>query len=111
MSCLPPHKLCAKTGTAWERTSSRTVARKIPGKLSERQKARTLRASFKEDWQHFICSEFEDVTEVAYEFGCDSDTARAWWNGDNAPQGPFVRWAFWKWPERAAAHLLKGIQT
>ena len=104
---------CDHAGTAEAGTSSGTVetkkSRKVPGKLSERQVKRAMRAAFKDDWQAFIRTEFEDATEVAYEFGCDPDTAKAWWNGDNAPQSPFVRWAFWKWPERAAAHLLKGI--
>ena len=78
------------------------------GKLAERQKAKSLRATFKDDWQAFVRSEFEDVTHVAYEFGCDPDTAENWFEGRNAPQGSFVRWAFFKWPSRAAKYLTPG---
>ncbi len=81
---------------------------KSSGNNSERQRARSLRATFKDDWQAFIRSEFEDAADVAYKFGCDPDTAENWFEGRNSPQGPFVRWAFLKWPERAAVYLLRG---
>lgn len=80
-------------------------------KLAERQKAKSLRATFKDDWQAFVRSEFEDVTHVAYEFGCDPDTAENWFEGRNAPQGSFVRWAFLKWPIRAAKYLTPEAQA
>jgi hypothetical protein len=113
MSCLPPHKLCRETGIAGAGRSSGIVAGKpsgrSSGKASKRQQARTLRATFRDDWQEFITSEFLDPADVADEFACGPDTADNWWHGRTGPEASFVRLAFKWWPERAAAHLLKGL--
>ena len=81
------------------------------GKASKRNQARTLRAQFRGDWQAFIQSEFLDPADVADEFACGPDTADNWWHGRTGPEASFVRLAFKWWPERAAAHLLKGLQA
>lgn len=111
MSYLPPHKSYDESATALGRRSSGIESGKPSGKLSERQMARCLRTTFREDWKTFLHSEFEDPIDVAHNFACDPDTANNWWEGLNSPQGPFVRWAFLKWPERAALHLLKGLTS
>jgi|GEM_PF-3243584 len=111
MSCLPPHKSCGDPATALGGRSSGTGSGKPSRKLSERQLARSLRTTFRDDWRAFLRSEFEDPIDVAHNFACDPDTANNWWEGFNSPQGAFVRLAFLKWPERAAVHLLKGIAS
>lgn len=109
MSCLPPHKLCQDDGTAEAGRSSGISGGRSSGKASKRQQARTLRATFRDDWQEFIKSEFLDPADVADEFACVTDTADNWWHGRTGPEASFVRLAFKWWPESAAAHLLKGL--
>ena len=109
MTALAPDTLSTGSQVHSSQVQHRTGTKGMTsGKLAERQKAKSLRATFKDDWQAFVRSEFDDVTHVAYEFGCDPDTAENWFEGRNAPQGSFVRWAFFKWPSRAAKYLTPG---
>lgn len=81
------------------------------GKFSRRdaRKEKTAyRADFKKKWQDFMQGEFEGPAQVAFEFGCDPDTAEGWFEGLHAPSGPFVGYAFTRWPDRAAAYL-RGV--
>ena len=82
-----------------------------PRKFSAREASkakREYRASFAEKWQTFMTSEFESAAHVAHEFGCDPSTAEGWFEGHHAPSGPFVGYAYARWPERAAAYL-RGV--
>jgi hypothetical protein len=76
-----------------------------PRKFSAKTAKREYRRSFPAKWQQFMISEFESPAHAAFEFGCDPSTAEGWFEGSHAPSGPFVGYAYSRWPERVAAFL------
>lgn len=66
---------------------------------------RSYRADFAEKWQRFMQTEFDCPATAAHEFGCDPGTAEGWFDGRHAPSGPFVGYAFMRWPQAAFAYL------
>ena len=81
--------------------------RKFSAREARRQKME-YRASFAAKWQQFILEEFDCPATAAHEFGCDPSTAEGWFEGRHAPSGPFVGYAYDRWPERAAT-FLRGV--
>lgn len=82
------------------------------GKFSAREKRRAkqkYRADFAAKWQRFILDEFDCPATAAHEFGCDPSTAEGWFEGRHAPSGPFVGYAYARWPERAFAYLAEIV--
>lgn len=75
------------------------------GKFSGKTAKRDYRKSFPAKWQQFMLAEFESPAHAAFEFGCDPSTAEGWFEGSHAPSGPFVGYAYSRWPERVAAFL------
>lgn len=83
-------------------------AMKSSPKFSARQDKREYRRSFASKWQQFMLNEFESPAHAAFEFGCDPGTAEGWFEGSHAPSGPFVGYAYSRWPERVSNYL-RGV--
>ena len=75
------------------------------GKFSQKQRARSYRQMFVAKWQAFITENFDSAEEVGAIFGVDASTARGWIDGEHAPSGFAVGYAYQHYPEQAAAHL------
>ena len=78
-----------------------------PGKFSKRR-AMSYRQHFVESWKQFLHAGFEGPEHVAHVFGVEGSTARKWWDGQHAPSGFAVGYAYELAPD-AAQRFLNGV--
>ena len=78
----------------------------FPGKSSSpKREALTYRQFFIARWQRFLHDQFDSAEHVAMVFGVEGSTARKWWEGQHAPSGFAVGYAYARFPDEAAASL------
>ena len=75
------------------------------GKNSQIPEALTYRTFFAARWGEFIRANFDSHEHVAAVFHVEISTARKWWEGQHAPSGFAVGYAYRHFPEQAAAAL------
>lgn len=75
------------------------------GKFSQKRQALSYREMFVARWQAFVVENFDSPEHAAMVFGVDASTARKWFDGQHAPSGFAVGYAYQHYPEQAAAHL------
>jgi hypothetical protein len=75
------------------------------GKRAGKRAASSYRAHFAVCWMRFIQDNFESPEHAAHVFGVDGSTARKWWQGDHAPAGFAVGYAYALHPDAAARAL------
>lgn len=77
------------------------------GTFSQKHEALTYRAFFAAKWGEFIRSNFASDDQVVSVFQVEISTARKWREGQHAPSGFAVGYAYQHFPEQAA-NALRG---
>ena len=76
-----------------------------PGKFSQKRSALNYRQFFAVRWSEFVRSNFDSPEHAAMVFGVDGSTARKWFDGNHAPSGFAVGYAYEHFPKEAAETL------